>query len=148
MRAALAAAGRAAARGEVPVGAVVVLDGRRLAACGNRTVGAKDPSGHAEIVALRRAASRAGNHRLTGATLYVTLEPCLMCVGAVVQARIERLVYAAEDPTAGGLGLLDEAAWRRRLNHRFGVTRGVLPDEASRLLKEFFAARRGAKSRG
>ncbi|MBI3448759.1 MAG: nucleoside deaminase [Acidobacteria bacterium] len=146
MRAALAAASRAAARGEVPVGALVVLGGKRVASGGNRTVGAKDPSAHAEIVALRRAARRAGNHRLVGATLYVTLEPCLMCLGAMVQARIQRLVYAADDPKAGAVGLLDDAAWRRRLNHRFELSRGLLGREASQLLKEFFAARRRGRT--
>jgi len=143
---ALRAAARAARRGEVPVGAVVHRDGSVLAAGTNTTVGSIDPAGHAEIVALRRAARAAENHRLNGATLYVTLEPCLMCLGAMIQARIARLVYAAEDPKVGATRLLARAAGTGGLNHRFRIEGGVRAAEASALLKRFFGERRGRGS--
>jgi len=139
---ALAAASRAAELGEVPVGAVVVLENRRLATGFNLTVSRADPAGHAEIVALRRAARRVGNHRLCGATLYASLEPCVMCVGAIVQARIARVVYAAADPKAGALSLLADPDFRRRVNHRFEITGGIRAPEAATMLRNFFSARR------
>src|SRR5512135_3270248 len=117
MKAALAEAGKAAARGEVPVGAVVVRDGRIVARGSNRPVSTSDPTAHAEIVALRRAAKRAGNYRLTGCDLFVTVEPCAMCLGAIVQARIRRLVFGAADPKAGAAGSTMTFPFER-LNHR------------------------------
>lgn len=132
------AAGRA---GEVPVGAVVYdRRGRRLASGSNRTLRDLDPSAHAEIVALRRAARRAGNHRLGGASLYCTLEPCPMCLGALVQARVGALVYGAADPKGGGL-TLRIFPWRGA-NHRFEARGGVREREAAALLLDFFRARR------
>jgi len=142
MTRALAAARRADRLGEVPIGAVAVLDGKLLATAANRTTRALDPTAHAEVLAVRRAARRLGNHRLAGVTLYVTLEPCLMCMGAMVQARIGRLVFGARDPKVGGTRYLRSARVQRGLNHRFPVLGGVLADEAAALLKGFFAARR------
>lgn len=141
MAAALRLARAAGRRGEVPVGAVVVAGGRVVGRGRNRPIEATDPTAHAEITALRRAARQARNYRLTGATLYVTLEPCLMCLGAMVHARIGRLVFGAPDPKVGA------TAWLRgrragRLNHRFAVRRGVRADECAALLREFFRARR------
>ncbi len=144
MAQALRAARTAAGRAEVPVGALVVRAGRVLGRGANRTIASRDPSAHAEIVALRRAARRAGNHRLPRATLYVTLEPCLMCLGAMVQARIGRLVYAAADPKSGAVSLLDRPEVRVTTNHRFEVADGVLAQEAGDLLRGFFRERRGA----
>jgi tRNA(adenine34) deaminase len=145
MAAALRAARAAGRRGEVPVGAVVVRAGRALGRGGNRTRAGHDPSAHAEIVALRRAARTAGNHRLVGATVYVTLEPCLMCLGAMVQARVARVVFGAEDPKTGATALLASAEIARRVNHRFEVTGGVLAGPASALLSGFFRERRGRR---
>ncbi|HVN86683.1 MAG TPA: tRNA adenosine(34) deaminase TadA [Candidatus Binatia bacterium] len=145
MRRALSAAERAGERGEVPVGAVVVYDGEEIVAAGNATIGACDPTAHAEIVALRSAAEAVGNHRLVGATMYVTLEPCAMCVGALVQARIDRVVFGAADPKAGALGSVFDLNCGR-LNHRFAVTSGVLADETASLLQTFFRSRRSAVS--
>jgi tRNA(adenine34) deaminase len=142
MARALAAARRAERQGEVPIGALAVLDGEVLAAASNRTTRAVDPTAHAEILALRRAARRLGNHRLGGVTLFVTLEPCLMCLGAMVQARIGRLVFGARDPKVGGTRYLRSARVQRGLNHRFPVQGGVLAEEAAALLRAFFAARR------
>lgn len=143
MRRALAAAEEAAGRGEVPVGALLVDgQGEILAVDGNRTIGAHDPSAHAEMVVLRRAAEVLRNHRLIGTTLYVTLEPCLMCVGAMVQARISRLVFGAADPKAGAVVSLYHLADDPRLNHRFPVTQGVLAPECGDILRRFFRARR------
>jgi tRNA(adenine34) deaminase len=141
MRLALAEAEAAAAEGEVPVGAVLVVGARAVARAGNRTIADADPSGHAEIVALRSAAKAFGDFRC-GGTLYVTLEPCLMCMGAMVQARVERLVFGARDPKAGAAVTLYRIAEDRRLNHRFEVTEGVFAEEAGALLTRFFAARR------
>jgi len=140
MDAALRLARAAARRGEVPVGAVVVSSGRIAGRGSNRPIGARDPTAHAEIVALRRAARAAGNYRLTGSTLYVTLEPCLMCLGAMVHARIGRLVFGARDPRVGGTSLLRRA--RRGLNHRFELRGGVRGEAAAGLLREFFRRRR------
>src|SRR5262245_41154957 len=140
---ALRLARAAARRGEVPVGAVVVSGGRALAGAGNRTITSCDPAAHAEVVALRRAARREHNHRLTGATLYVTLEPCLMCCGAPVHARISRLVVGADDPKVGAISSLFGGGGPAGLNHRFEVRRGVRADECASVLRGFFAARRG-----
>ena len=142
MQAALSEAAMAAAEGEVPVGAVVVIDGEIVATGHNRTVADADPSGHAEVVALRAAADRCNNHRLVNATLYVTLEPCIMCVGAIAQARVGRVVFGAYDKKAGALGSVEDLSDSRALNHRFEVNGGLLADEASALLKSFFESRR------
>jgi len=131
----------AAKRGEVPIGAVVAAGGRILGRGANRPIKACDPTAHAEIVALRRAARAEGNYRLGGATLYVTLEPCLMCLGAMVQARIGRLVYGARDPKVGAVALI-RAPRAARLNHRFAVTPGVRARECGELLRQFFRRRR------
>lgn len=142
MQAAIDEARAAAERGEVPVGAVAVVDGRVVARAGNRTIADCDPTAHAEIVTLREAASAMGNFRLLGATIYVTIEPCAMCAGAMIQARVARLVYGADDPKAGAvrscLAVLDHP----QLNHRVEVTSGILQDEAATLLRDFFGARR------
>lgn len=142
MREALAAAREAGARDEVPVGAVVVIDGAVVGRGANRPIEAADPTAHAEIEALRAAARAQGNYRLTGATLYVTVEPCLMCAGALVHARIARLVYGAPEPKAGAvvsaMGVLDTPS----LNHRVEVVNGVLEPECRQLIQAFFASRR------
>ena len=142
MRAALDAARQAEASGEIPVGAVVVAGGNVVGAGHNVSVSASDPSGHAEIVALRTAASALGNHRLVDATLYVTLEPCVMCVGAIAQARVARVVFGAYDAKAGALGSVEDLSSSRALNHRFEVNGGVLADECGELLTAFFETRR------
>jgi tRNA(adenine34) deaminase len=142
MQAALHEARAAAGRGEVPVGAVVMLEGRIIARAGNRTIGDCDPSAHAEIIALREAAKAIGNYRLLGASLYVTIEPCAMCAGAIVQARVARLVYGADDPKAGAVRSCFSILDSPRLNHRVDVIPGVLAPEAIALLQEFFSSRR------
>jgi tRNA(adenine34) deaminase len=142
MRHALALASRTEAAGEVPVGAVLVHDGQLLAEGWNCPIGTSDPTAHAEIVALRRAAAAAGNYRLTGATLYVTLEPCAMCSGALMHARVARVVYAATDPRAGAAGSVFDVLVSERLNHRIAVRGGVRADEAREQLQRFFRARR------
>jgi len=142
MRAALAAAKTAADDGEVPVGAVVVENGEIVATGHNCSIAAHDPSGHAEIVALRNAGKVRGNHRLEAATLYVTLEPCVMCVGAIVQARVGRVVFAAYDDKAGALGSVEDLSASRAFNHRFETNGGVLADESAALLRHFFQSRR------
>lgn len=142
MRRALLQARKAAAEDEVPVGAVVVSAGELVAEAYNRPRSGNDPTAHAEILVLRAAADRLGHWWLNGATLYVTLEPCAMCAGAMVLARIDRLVYAAADPKAGMAGSLACIPQDRRLNHRVAVTTGVLADEAGALLRDFFRARR------
>jgi tRNA(adenine34) deaminase len=142
MHMAIEQARAAALRGEVPIGAVVVLNDRILAASGNRTITDCDPTAHAEIVALRESAHRSGNYRLTGATLYVTVEPCAMCAGALVQARIARLVYGADDPKGGAIRTCMKVLDAPALNHRVEVTPGVLAGESVRLLQSFFAERR------
>jgi tRNA(adenine34) deaminase len=142
MRQALRAAARAGRLGEVPVGAVVVSAGQRLARTGNRSIAAHDPTGHAEVRALRAAARRTGNYRLLGATLYVTVEPCAMCMGAAIQARVARLVYGCADPKAGAAGSLYDLAADRRLNHVIVVQAGVEADLARTLLQDFFRSRR------
>lgn len=144
MRLALVEAARVRELGEVPVGAVVVLDGRVVGAGGNRPIGAVDPTAHAEINALRMAAREAGNYRLTGATLYVTVEPCLMCVGAMIHARIGLVVYGAPEPRAGALVSSLRAHEAPGLNHRLAVLGGVLEDDCRALIQDFFRERRGA----
>lgn len=142
MQAALAAAIKAGAAGEVPVGAVVVLDDEIIGTGNNTTISDHDPSGHAEIVALRAAANARSNHRLPGATLYVTLEPCTMCMGAISQARISRVVFGAYDPKFGAAGSVIDLSDSKALNHHFEINGGVLADECSAMLKTFFEARR------
>ncbi len=143
MRRALALARRAARRGEVPVGAVAVDEaGRLLAAEHNRTITAGDPTAHAEMLAIRAAAAAMGNYRLLGVTLYVTLEPCPMCAGAMVWARIKRVVFAASDPKVGALGSAGDVPALPGCNHRLLVAGGLLEDESASILREFFAARR------
>ncbi|MBN2207649.1 MAG: nucleoside deaminase [Candidatus Aminicenantes bacterium] len=143
MTAALAEAAKAGRAGEVPVGAVVVSGGRILARGRNRMIGACDPTAHAEVDALRRAARRVGNYRLTGCDLYVTIEPCAMCVGAAVQARVRRLVYGAADPKAGAVRSVLDFPFAR-LNHRIEIRGGVRAEDCGRLLREFFRTRRKA----
>ncbi len=144
MREALAEARRALAAGEVPVGAVVVAGptGEVIGRGHNHPIGARDPTAHAEIAALRDAAARTGNYRLTGATLYVTIEPCQMCAGALVHARIATLVYGAPEPKAGAIRSTMQALDHPALNHRVEVVAGVLADGCGALLREFFADRR------
>ena len=142
MQAALQQAQLAAVAAEAPVGAVVVTNGEVVAAGHNRTLADHDPSGHAEVVVLRQAAKSAGNHRLIGATLYVTLEPCAMCVGAIVQARIARVVFGAYDQKAGALGSAIDLSDSSAFNHRFEIQGGLLADDSAAILRDFFAARR------
>ncbi len=142
MRRALELARAAARAGEVPVGALVVAAGRLVSEAANRTRADADPTAHAEILALRAAGASFGDWRLEGATLYVTLEPCAMCAGAIVLARVARVVYAASDPKAGMVGSLACIPADPRLNHRPGLTRGVLAAEAGELLRAFFGERR------
>jgi tRNA(adenine34) deaminase len=139
---ALALAAEAAARREVPIGAVVVLDGRVIGRGFNQPISSGDPTAHAEVVALREAARTAGNYRLAGATIYVTIEPCLMCVGAIAHARIARVVYGAPEPKTGAIesnGRLHEHA---TLNHRVTIVSGVRAAECRELMRRFFAERR------
>ena len=143
MRQALAEARAAAALGEVPVGAVVVRDGRVIGRGHNRRETDGDPLAHAELLALAEAAGRVEGWRLVGCTLYVTLEPCAMCAGALVNARVDRLVYGAADPKAGFCGSLGDLVRDPRLNHRLEVTVGVLEEECGALLREFFRSLRG-----
>lgn len=142
MRLALAAAERAKAVGEVPVGAVIVKDGEVIATGYNRPIGLSDPTHHAEIAALRAAAEALGNYRLPGCTLYVTLEPCVMCAGAMMHARLERIVYGASDPKTGACGSVVNLFAEDRLNHHAEVTGGVLAAECGTMLSSFFAERR------
>ena len=142
MREALSQADLAAAAGEVPVGAVVVLDGRVIGAGHNQPIRTNDPTAHAEVVALRSAALAISNYRLTGATLYVTVEPCLMCVGAMVHGRIATLVYGASEPKAGAIDSTQRAHEHSALNHRMTVVAGVLAAECGQRLTRFFAEKR------
>ena len=142
MRAAIVEAEKAASEGEVPVGAVVVVNGEIVATGHNCSIATSDPSAHAEVAALRRAGSDLGNYRLPDATLYVTMEPCVMCTGAIVQARLNRVVFGAYDKKAGALGSVEDLSDSRALNHRFEINGGLLADECSELLRAFFAARR------
>ena len=128
--------------GEVPVGCVIVLDDRVIARAANRTITDCDPTAHAEMVALRAAAKVIGNYRLAGASVYVTIEPCAMCAGAMLQARVERLVYGAEDPKGGAVRSCFAVFEHPRVNHRIEVTSGILAGECAAPLQKFFAARR------
>jgi tRNA(adenine34) deaminase len=142
MRLALREAERAAERGEVPVGAVVVREGQVIATAGNEREGRSDPTAHAEMLAIREAAGKLGGWRIPDSVLYVTLEPCAMCAGAIVLARIPRVVYGAPDPKAGAAGSVLDVLRERRLNHRPQVDPGLLADESAALLESFFAVRR------
>lgn len=142
MQRALSLARRAAEEGEVPVGAVLVRDGEELSSGWNHPVGSHDPTAHAEIAALRKAAEAAANYRLPGTTLYVTLEPCPMCAGAIVQARVARVVYGAGDDRWGAAGSVFDVLGSPVLNHRPACDGGLLADECGALLREFFKARR------
>jgi tRNA(adenine34) deaminase len=142
MRAALDQARLALAAGEVPIGAVVVLDGRIVGSGYNQPIGISDPTAHAEIGALREAGKAIGNYRLTGGALYVTVEPCLMCVGALVHARVAEVIYGTAEPKAGALTSMIRAHETPGLNHRLAVTAGVLEDECRALIQEFFRERR------
>jgi tRNA(adenine34) deaminase len=143
MRAALALANVARDRGEVPVGAIVVIDGEVVGQGANQPIGAHDPTAHAEIMAIREAAGRVRNYRLTGATLYVTIEPCQMCVGAMIHARIARLVYGCKEPKAGAIESALRAHEHPALNHRMTAHGGVLEEECRELIQAFFKQRRG-----
>ena len=142
MRAAVELAREAGANDEVPVGAVVVLNGEIVGRGFNQLIGRHDPSAHAEIMALRDAGARLGNYRLPGCELYVTLEPCAMCAGAIMHSRIARVVYGAADPKTGVAGSVVDLFAEPRLNHHATIERGVLGDECGRMLSSFFAARR------
>lgn len=142
MARALDEARRAAAAGEVPVGAIVTLDGAIVGAGGNRPIAASDPTAHAEIVAIRAAAAARGAYRLPGAEIYVTLEPCAMCVGAIIHARIARVYYGARDPRAGALGSVYDFGRDGRSNHRVEAYGGLMATECAAPLREFFRARR------
>ena len=142
MRAALDEARRGLAAGEVPIGAVAVISGEIVARAFNQPIAAVDPTAHAEVLVLREAAKRVGNYRLTGATIYVTVEPCLMCVGALVHARVGEVVYGATEPKAGALVSSIRGLETPGLNHRFAVTGGVLETECRDLIQQFFRDRR------
>lgn len=143
MREALALARRGYELGEVPIGAVIVYDGQIVAASHNLKEARRDPTAHAEMVAISAATQALGRWRLTGCMMYVTIEPCAMCAGALVLARIDRLVYGAADPKAGAVGSIMDIARHERLNHRVEVTGGVLAEECGALVSTFFQARRG-----
>lgn len=142
MQQAYALAQKAEQQGEVSIGAVLVKDDRLVAAGYNQTIAQNDPTAHAEVMALRAAADAIGNYRLLDTTLYVTLEPCAMCAGALVQARVTRLVYACADPRAGAAGSIFNVVSNEALNHRLQVTSGVMAQECSQLLQDFFQQRR------
>jgi tRNA(adenine34) deaminase len=144
MREALELARAAAAAGEVPVGAVVVKDGAVVGRGYNRPVAGRDPTAHAEVTSLRDAAERIGNYRLADCVIYVTLEPCAMCAGAIMNARVSRLVYGAADPKSGACGSVVDLFAENRLNHHATVVGGVMAEEAAKLLRDFFSARRRA----
>lgn len=147
MAEALKEARKAARKGEVPVGALIVRGGEVVSRGHNRREVANDPTEHAEMAAIRRAARKLGSWRLSGATIYVTLEPCPMCMGAILQARVSRLVFAAFDPKAGACGSLYDLSNDRRLNHRVEAVSGVMGSEAAAMLKEFFSQLRAARRR-
>jgi tRNA(adenine34) deaminase len=142
MEEALRAAARALDIGEVPVGAIVVCDGRVVGRGWNRNIQEKDPTAHAEMIALREAGANVGNHRLSGCDLFVTIEPCAMCSGALVHARIKRLVYGADDPKAGAVHSVMQVLNHPQLNHQMDVRGGVLAGRSAELLQEFFRSRR------
>lgn len=139
---ALREAKRAFEEDEVPVGAVVVHEGQVLARAHNRPIHLKDPTAHAEVLALRRAARKLGNYRLTGCTLYVTIEPCVMCAGVITQARLSRVVFGAFDPKAGASGSALTVLNHPKLNHQVEISSGVMAEDCARLLREFFRRRR------
>jgi tRNA(adenine34) deaminase len=143
MREAVAEASRAASKQEVPVGAIVVLDGKIVGRGHNQPIASQDPTAHAEILAIREAARAVGAYRLPGAILYVTLEPCVMCVGAVIHARIASIKYGARDEKAGALGSVYDIGRDGRLNHRIEVFGGLMEDECAAMLRDFFKQRRG-----
>lgn len=142
IKAAVAEAHAASAEGEVPVGAVVLLDGQIIGRGNNRVIRDSDPTSHAEIVAMRAAAQYLRNYRLSGCTLVVTLEPCAMCAGAILHARVAKLVYAASDPKAGACGSVLDVMNHPRLNHRVEVSQGLLAEDCATMLQQFFRARR------
>ena len=142
MRTAMGEARAAAEADEVPVGAILVKDGQIVGRGNNRTIRDCDPTAHAEIVALREAARSANNYRLMGTTLYVTIEPCAMCAGAIVQARVSRVVYGADDPKGGAVRSCFEVLSHAKLNHQVEVTAGVMAEESAAILQEFFSERR------
>src|SRR5229473_4836664 len=142
MQEALAEARAAAAAGEVPIGAVLVLDGKILARSGNRTIRDNDPTAHAEIVVLREAARLLGNYRFAETTLYLTIEPCSMCAGAIIQARVPRLVYGADDPKGGAVRSCFAILSQPRLNHQVEVTSDILSADCAAIIQSFFAERR------
>ena len=142
MQQALEEARSAALAGEVPIGAILVRDGEVIARSGNRTIRDIDPTAHAELVVLREAARVIGNHRLARVTLYVTLEPCSMCAGAMIQARVTRLVYGCDDPKGGAVRTCFQLLSDARLNHRVDIASGILADDCAAVLQKFFAARR------
>jgi tRNA(adenine34) deaminase len=143
MTEALVLAAAASGSGEVPVGAVLARDGQVIARAANAPIGRNDPTAHAEILVLRAAGERIGNYRLTGTTLYVTLEPCPMCAAALVHARVSRLVFAAADPKTGAAGSIMNLVQDPRLNHRIEFVGGLMSERAATLLQDFFRARRG-----
>jgi len=142
MQEALSEARGAANAGEVPIGAVLVYEGRIISRSGNRTIRDCDPTAHAEVIVLREAARTLGNYRLSGATLYVTIEPCSMCAGAMIQARVPRLVYGADDPKGGAVRTCFQVLSEARLNHQVEVTSGVLATECAAVIQSFFTERR------
>lgn len=146
MLACIAQANDAATHGEVPVGAVILHNGALLSVGQNRVIRDSDPTAHAEVVALREAGTRLGNYRLTGSTLYVTLEPCAMCAGAMLHARIARLVYASSDPKAGACGSVLGVLNHPALNHRVAIETGILASECSAMLQQFFRERRSSRA--
>ena len=148
MRRALREAQKADSEGEVPVGAVVVQDEKIIARAHNRPLGLSDPSAHAEVLALRRAAKKLGNYRLKGCDLYVTIEPCAMCAGAIIQARLRRVVYGAPDPKAGACGSALDVLNHPKVNHQVEVVSGVLAEKCARILRDFFRQRRKTGVRG
>jgi tRNA(adenine34) deaminase len=148
MRLALAEAGKALAAGEVPIGAIVLLDGRVAGAGFNQPIASIDPTAHAEVVALRAAARAIGNYRLTGSIMYVTVEPCLMCVGALIHARVAQVVYGCAEPKAGALVSASRAHETPGLNHRIEVAGGVLEGECRAVIQAFFETRRGRAGSG
>jgi|SRR5208283_3820080 tRNA(adenine34) deaminase len=139
---ALEEAQEACCRGEVPVGAVLVLEGNILARTHNSPIMRNDPTAHAEILALRQAGEKFGNYRLTGAELYVTLEPCIMCAGAIIQARISRVIFGARDPKCGAVVSLYNILADKRLNHQVEITEGILPEECGEIISRFFQQKR------
>lgn len=142
MKMALEEAQKALEKDEVPVGAVVLLEGRIIGRGHNMPITTHDPSAHAEILALRRAAAATGNYRLTGASLYVTLEPCIMCAGAIIQSRLARVIFGARDPKCGAAASLYEVLTDNRLNHQVAVTEGILKEECGEIISRFFRKKR------